>query len=143
MVSFEKKERTVMRTIRIFTMLLFVISTAVCFAQQDTTDKEEVAKPLPPDPSTPAGSQVQIPPAADNYKNTNPLVRIRLDAIPSGLKKSLEGDRYRGWEKDGVFQNPKTLEYSIDIRSGDSLKTFRFDKFGNPLNPNTPTKDND
>jgi len=69
------------------------------------------------------------------------LIQIRMDAVPSGLKKTLMGPEYRGWENSTIFQNGKTFEYSIDIRSGDSLKTFRFDRFGNPLNPNTPVKD--
>ena len=80
-------------------------------------------------------------PSNDNYNNADPLIRVRLDAIPSSMRRTLQGGGYSGWDQLPIYQDKNTLEYSIDIRSGDSLKTFRFDKFGNPVNVNSPDQD--
>jgi hypothetical protein len=124
--------------------IMLVVTILFANAQQDTsrTDTtEHIVVPKRPDPLPPVSGQPPVPPS-DAYNSTDPLIRIRMDAIPSALKRTLEGEQYRGWESSTIYQNQKTYEYSIDIRSGDSLKTFRFDRVGNPLNPHTPSKDN-
>ncbi|HYC84629.1 MAG TPA: hypothetical protein VEB86_05375 [Chryseosolibacter sp.] len=124
-------------------ILVAIAASFVLGANAQDSMRVDTSHHLPhrrPDPSPPSSTQQQIPPS-DNYRSTDPLIQIRMDAVPSGLKKTLMGPEYRGWENSTIFQNGKTFEYSIDIRSGDSLKTFRFDRFGNPLNPNTPVKD--
>jgi hypothetical protein len=112
---------------------IIIISAAcsfsmVCSAQDDSTH----VQPLKPEPVPTVDPQPQIPPP-DTYRNTNPLIRIRLEAIPSALRKTLGDSRYRGWERSELYQDSKTLDYSIDIRNGDSIRTFRFDRFGNAL----------
>jgi hypothetical protein len=102
-----------------------------CLAQQkddDTTVTEKrPLKPVPASSPTP-----QLPPAND-YQSTDPLIRIRLDAIPPKMKKNLESsDNYNGWQGSPVYRNRDTRGYSIDIRSGDSLKTYRFNEAGEP-----------
>jgi hypothetical protein len=128
----------------ILSVMLVLTTVAAARAQRDTTATDTTDRVGPgkrPDPALPSTPVPPVPPR-DAYKSVDPLVQIRLDAIPSGLKRTLMGPEYRGWENATIFQNSKTFEYSIDIRSGDTLKTFRFDKFGNALNPNTPSKDN-
>jgi hypothetical protein len=113
----------------IFISAASVLST-LCSAQDDST----VVQPLKPEPVPTVDPHPQIPPTGD-YRNANPLVRIRLDAVPSALRKTLADKPYAGWEKSQLYQDSKTLNYSIDIRSGDSIRTFRFDRFGNALKP--------
>ncbi len=119
--------------------IAFVVTLGLLqtLAQVDTA---RVQPPQPPDPSVPTSTQPQLPQATD-YNSTDPLIRIRLDAVPSPMRKNLQRYQSSGWEQSPIYQNSKTNEYMIDIRSGDSIRTFRFDNAGNPVNVNSPTKD--
>jgi hypothetical protein len=108
----------------LFSVLSFVVAAQ---HKADTTERIN----FPPAKPEVTNTQPSIP--ADFYNSVDPLIRVRLDAIPSPLKKTLEGSEYSGWQESPVFRNRKTSEFLIDIRSGDSIRTFHFDKFGNPL----------
>src|SRR5688572_13610218 len=118
-------------------LLPIVLFASVCYAQQDTTrfDTIQQNKPMRPDAPIPSSSQPTVSPS-DDYSNTSPLLRVRTDAIPSSLRHTLSEDRYRGWDQSPIYHDNKTQEYSIDIRSGDSIQTFRFDRYGKPVTEN-------
>jgi hypothetical protein len=107
----------------------FLLTSFVATAQHKSDTTERVN--FPPAKPDVVKTQPAIP--ADYYNNADPLIRVRIDAIPSPLKKTLQGSEYSGWQESPVFRDRKTSEFLIDIRSGDSLRTFRFDKYGNPL----------
>ena len=107
----------------------FLLTSFVVTAQHKSDTTERVN--FPPAKPDVVKTQPAIP--ADYYNNADPLIRVRIDAIPSPLKKILQGSEYSGWQESPVFRDRKTSEFLIDIRSGDSLRTFRFDKYGNPL----------
>jgi hypothetical protein len=109
--------------------LFFICIHATAQIKSDSSGSDENFPPRKPDPTA---QQQQL--STHDYNDADPLIRIRMDAIPSPLRKTLKGSEYSGWEESPLFKNKKTLEYLIDIRSGDSLRTFRFDKFGNPIN---------
>ncbi|MBT1703904.1 hypothetical protein [Chryseosolibacter indicus] len=114
--------------------LLMIMGLTSAFAQQDSV---HLQPPRRPDPNIPTSTQPSIP-QTNEYNSTDPLIRIRFDAVPSSLRRNLEGTQYQGWEQSEIYHNKKTNEYSIDIRSGDSIKSYRFDRYGNPVNVNSP-----
>jgi hypothetical protein len=115
-------------------MVAFMLGLQVAaFGQRDSIrDETRIRHHERPDPSKPSDVQPSIP-EPNSDQGVNPLIRIRMDAIPFRMRKHLENEKYRGWERSPVFQHPHTFDYSIDIRSGDSVKTYSFDRTGNPI----------
>jgi hypothetical protein len=118
----------------------------VSFAQQDSTQQQQIdtvkkIQPLKlPDPS-PANSTV---PSLNNNANqyaTDPMIKIPIDDLPSSMRKTLEDEQYSGWQNSPVYRNSKTNEFSIDIKKGTQTKTYRFDKSGKPIHPDSPDRD--
>ncbi|HEX8041208.1 MAG TPA: hypothetical protein VF490_18800, partial [Chryseosolibacter sp.] len=52
------------------------------------------------------------------------MVIIRKDEIPASLRKTLQDEKYAGWENGTVYHNTNTGEYVIAPRA------FRFNKKG-------------
>lgn len=117
--------------------IFLMCTTASAFGQVDTLPAS--TPPKRPDPTIPTSTQPQLPPA--DHTSLNPLIRIRIDEAPSTMREILQREGYQGWETAPIYLDRQRLEYSIDIRSGDSLRTFKFDKSGYPLNVNYPYKD--
>lgn len=74
------------------TTLIMIVGVASAFAQQDSA---HLQPPQRPDPNVPTSTQPSIPQTND-YNSTDPLIRIRLDAVPSSLKRNLRGSQYEG-----------------------------------------------
>lgn len=126
-------------TIIFFVLLLLA---GVGYAQQDTTTLKQKEHdldwpPQPPDPTPSSGAQPTVPQVNEN-KSVDPLIRIRPEAVPSSLRNTLQQHQYRGWEQSPVYHSEKRNEYWIDIRKGDSIQTFRFDRTGSPIKSHEP-----
>jgi hypothetical protein len=115
---------TTMKKIVVFIFMLGAIST---FGQvkSDVDNEREILPPKKPDLT---GTQQQY--TSDYYNSGDPLIIIRKESIPASMRKTLEEKEYLGWENSPIFRDRRSQEYLIDIRSGDSLRTFRFDKSG-------------
>jgi hypothetical protein len=113
-------------------IILYAVVTA--YPQSDSVKHESEASDYHqrPDPSKPSDAQPAIP-ENNPDRDVNPLIRIRMDGIPFRMRRALEAQKYDGWDQSSVFQNSKTFHYSIDIRHGDSIRTFSFDRIGNPI----------
>jgi hypothetical protein len=79
--------------------------------------------------STTTGTQSTVPAAND-------VIKVQSDQIPSGLKQTLQDPAYQGWENSTIYLNRNTNVYSLDIGTGNNLKTYRFDENGSPMKPN-------
>jgi hypothetical protein len=115
---------------------------ATVYAQQDSIGMDTIRKVAPlrlPDPS-PANSTAPTLNENSNPYTGNPLIRISVDEVPSSLRKTLEHQRYSGWQHSPVYRDSKTSEYTIGITQGDSIRTFRFDKNGRAIHPDSPDK---
>lgn len=136
MLSF-RAERKAMKTIAITIAALLSVFEAV--AQQDTISGDSSV--VSPKPGTDFRRRPEPQARSEEFRSNDAMIRVRADALPLALKRRLEADTYKGWENSPVYIDRKTDEYSIGIPSGDTLRTFRFDRFGNPVNPHTPIKD--
>jgi hypothetical protein len=113
-----------MKEILVYVLILGAITT---FGQvkPDVGNERESLPPKKPDLT---GTQQQY--TSDYYNSGDPLIIIRKESIPASMRKTLERKEYLGWENSPIFRDRRSQEYLIDIRSGDSLRTFRFDKSG-------------
>lgn len=62
----------------------------------------------------------------DAYANEG-MVIIDQSELPSSLKKTLQKDKYSGWENGTIYHNTNTDEYVI------APKAYRFDKSGKEM----------
>jgi hypothetical protein len=85
---------------------------------------------------TPAPTGTVQPDTQSSSTQTNPSERaviIKNNQIPNGLRETLQSPTYQGWERSTIYLNQNTNQYSIDIGTGTSSKTFKFDQDGNPI----------
>jgi hypothetical protein len=61
------------------------------------------------------------------------LVRVPENEIPKRLRKALDKDVYKGWERRGVFRDRNTGLYIISIREKTSTRTYGFNENGSPV----------
>jgi hypothetical protein len=116
-------------------LAFFVVSAAKAQIPTQSDSGRIDHPPRRPDPTPATGSQPQL--NQDVSQSTDPLIRVKIDAIPAAMRKILENNEYRGWQKSGVYQDGRSSEYVVDIRRGDSIQTFRFDRSGMPVKSST------
>lgn len=79
-------------------------------------------------------------PKQDFYPK-NKYTRVPLSQIPSGIRSELNSDRlYKGWKEFPVYRDNNTQLYIIRTREGNSIRTYGFDKKGNPVTFNISTQ---
>jgi len=61
------------------------------------------------------------------------LVRVQTAEVPASLRKTLADPMYVGWETSTIWRNKTTDEYTVELPSGTTTKTYRFDKAGKPI----------
>jgi len=68
------------------------------------------------------------------------MTKIQSSEVPSSLRKTLKDPMYAGWENSTIYRNKSQDEYVVEILSGSTAKTYRFDKSGKPLTDNKDNK---
>jgi hypothetical protein len=77
---------------------------------------------------------------SDEYTDRD-KVAIELDQLPMAVQQALRDPIYLGLDQSAIFQDRITGDYIIEVKSGASAKTYRFDKSGKLLeDPNKPKK---
>ena len=82
----------------------------------------------------PAKAPTTQPPQQSNQMTQKKdLVKVQTAEVPASLRKTLEDPMYVGWENSTIWRNKTTDEYTIELPSGNTTKTYRFDKTGKPI----------
>jgi hypothetical protein len=84
-------------------------------------------------PSGTSGSTLSTESSSQQPSNawrTEDRVIVITDEIPSGLRATLNDDKYKGWENSTIYRNRKSNDYMIEIRDGSNAKVYYFDKDG-------------
>lgn len=73
------------------------------------------------------------PQPSNQMTHKKDLVKVQTTDIPASLRKTLEDPMYVGWENSTIWRNKTTDEYTVELMSGTTTKTYRFDKTGKPI----------
>ena len=98
---------------------------AVNAQSSDTTKRPSKSPEIQ---STPQQSQ-----ESNQMTQKKDMVRVQSAEVPASLRKTLEDPMYVGWENSTIWRNKNTNEYSVELMSGTTTKTYRFDKSGKPI----------
>lgn len=81
----------------------------------------------------PTGAKTQG--TTGNYKTwrDEDKVIVSTGEIPVHLRTTLSDKKYEGWEKSSIYRNRSTNEYLVEIRNGDEVRTYYFDKDGKAI----------
>ena len=61
------------------------------------------------------------------------VIQISVSDIPPGLRATLQGAEYAGWENATFYRSPSGSVYTVVFRNGTQTRRLRFDKDGKPL----------
>lgn len=112
-----------MKTIMIF---LFASLMSLSAANAQTPDADTLRDPVKQgDPA------VTITPPQAQYRKD--MVVIKAAQLPASVKKTLELEEYKGWEKATIYRNPSSTFYLVEIQEPAKTRTYRFDKNGKRL----------
>jgi hypothetical protein len=119
---------------------------------QQTTPQTTPPQSTQPTTTQPPVQQPQTLPSQSQYR-PNDMVTIPQNQLPESLRATLRGDQYKGWEQSKIYQNPSTGEYLLEMETtttapantnpnattqdqsgNNSLRTFRFDRYGRVIN---------
>ena len=75
----------------------------------------------------------QSPQQSNQMTQKKDLIKVQTAEVPAPLRKTLEDPMYVGWENSTIWRNKTTDEYTIELMSGTTTKTYRFDKTGKPI----------
>jgi hypothetical protein len=133
---------------------------------QPTTPQTTIPTTTPPQstqPTTtqPPAQQPQTLPSQSQYR-PNDMVTIPQNQLPESLRATLRGNEYKGWEQSKIYQNPSTGEYLLEMETttntptntnpnatiqdqsgNNSLRTYRFDRYGRVINDQNKTGNKD
>ena len=96
---------------------------AVNAQSSDTTKRPSKAVTTQPTPQQPSNQMTQ----------KKDMVQVQTAEVSASLRKTLEDPMYVGWENSTIWRNKTTNEYTIELLSGNTTKTYRFDKSGKPI----------
>src|SRR4051794_10970701 len=99
---------------------------AVNAQSSDTTNRPSKATTTT---STPQESNQE---ESNQMTQKKDMVRVQSAEVPASLRKTLEDPMYVGWENATIWRNKNTNEYSMELMSGNTTTTYRFDKSGKP-----------
>ncbi|MEY4931554.1 MAG: hypothetical protein RI909_2278 [Bacteroidota bacterium] len=60
-------------------------------------------------------------------------VKIKKEDLPVAVKKTLEGDAYKGWAIEEVFHNKTKDSYELSVKKGAEARTLKFNKDGSEI----------
>lgn len=63
------------------------------------------------------------------------MVVISQSEMPIPLKNTLEAIEYQGWEKGTIYRTKLNDMFLVEIRNGNSVRSYHFDVNGKPLDP--------
>jgi len=86
-----------------------------------------------PSKATTEPAQQQPQQQSNQMTQKKDLVKVQSTDVPASLRKTLEDPMYVGWENSTIWRNKTTDEYTIEVLSGNTTKTYRFDKAGKPI----------
>lgn len=128
---------------------------------QQTTPQTTAPQTTVPQLNQPPAQQPQTLPSQSQYR-PNDMVIIPQDQLPESLRATLRGDQYQGWEQSKIYQDPSTGEYLLEMETtttapnntnpnattqdqsgNNSLRTYRFDRYGKVINDKNKTGNND
>lgn len=112
-----------MKTVIIF--LFASLAFSASFAQ--VQDPDTIRNPVKQGDPAP-----QVVPKHAEYRRS--FIVVRKDDLPVGVKKSLQDDEYRGWEKATFYRNGTSTIYLVEIQEPNKTRLYRFTKNGKPLN---------
>ncbi|WP_133259673.1 hypothetical protein [Pseudochryseolinea flava] len=104
--------------------IIILFASLICsheiFAQ--IQDADTVRNPIKQGDPAP-----QVLPKAD-YRRS--LIVIKKQELPVGVKKSLQSDEFKGWEKATFYRNDASTIYLIEIQDPTKTRRYRFTKDG-------------
>lgn len=56
--------------------------------------------------------------------------KIKAEDLPEAVKKTLEGDEYRGWLINAAYHHKSKDVYEVELKNGAETKTVKLDKDG-------------
>lgn len=68
-----------------------------------------------------------------NYQKEHAIKPIKVSDVPSPLRKVLQGDEYKGWQKGTISRTGNGKIYEFRIGNGDEQKVYRFTAEGERL----------
>jgi hypothetical protein len=74
----------------------------------------------------------QVIPKGAEYRRS--LIVVRKEELPVGVKKALQGEQYKGWEKATFYRNETSTTYLVEIQDPNKTRLYRFTKDGKLLN---------
>jgi hypothetical protein len=84
-----------------------------------------------------ANAQVAEPapaaPATESTQLQDEKTKIKAEELPQTVKKSLEGEDYRGWLINAAYHNKTKGTYEVELKNGAETKTVKFDKEGKKI----------
>jgi len=83
-------------------------------------------------PSKAPASQT-TPEESNQMTQKKDMVKVQTTEVPASLRKTLEDPMYVGWENSTIWRNKTNDEYTVELLSGNTTKTYRFDKTGKPI----------
>ena len=110
--------------------LLFICASFVLAGVVTVNAQSSDTSKRPTRSSTPA---VQPTPQQPSNQMKKDVVIVKSTEVPASLRKTLEDPMYVGWENSTIWRNKTTDEYTMEMMSGTTMRTYRFDKTGKPI----------
>jgi hypothetical protein len=108
-----------------FASLAVLGSVALANAQEATPqESNQATETVAP---APAPTAAEAPAAAQDQDDKT---KIKSEELPEAVKKSLEGQEYRGWLIDAAYHVKSTDSYEVQLKNGAETKTVKFNKDG-------------
>jgi hypothetical protein len=92
-------------------------------AQSSDTTKSPSKTTTQPTPQQPSNQMT----------HSKDMVKVKTTEIPASLRKTLEDPMYTGWENSTIYRNKTNDQYTLELMSGTTTKTYHFDKAGKPI----------
>ena len=83
--------------------------------------------------ATAAGTVVPANSMSGNVSVLEEKVKIKPEELPEAVKKALTADEYKGWTVANAYMYKESLAYEVEVKKGEEMKTFKFDKEGKLL----------
>lgn len=87
-------------------------------------------------PSSSQGTQGSPRTQQGSEQGNQDRTRLNSTDVPSSLRSTLQGYEYKGWESGNLYRSNTGDGYSLEIGTGNSRKTYHFDKNGKRIKDN-------
>jgi hypothetical protein len=101
---------------------------------QGQTTQGETSGTLEEAATTETATPTESPNLRDTQYRNEDKIRINNDEVPSGLRKTLSGAKYKGWENSSLYHDKNKNEYILEMQNETQQQhRYYFDKDGNVL----------